>query len=226
MPSRTPFGAPATTLALFLVVVAACANGCAVPSAITYKVFGPPPIPAKYAPPKEEPLLVLVENVHSGAHALPEADDLARVVYDDLKENKVAPMVDPAKLHDLRDANPNAFSKMSIAEVGRRLGARQIIYVDVNELNIENPPGSEMVRARLAAKVKVIDVDSARIVWPENGAGEPYDFESRLTRVTDQSTRSAVNRQVLRDSGTQIARWFYNFKPETMTEENQDLKLR
>ena len=99
------------------------------------------------------------------------------------------------------------------------------MYV-ISELNIVNPPGSEMVKAKLSLTVKVIDVASAQGVWPESGSGEPYEFESRLTRVTDRSTRSGVNRQVLRDSGQQIARWFYNFKPETMTEENQDLRLR
>jgi hypothetical protein len=211
---------------LLLSVTVLCAGGCQVPAALWYRTVGPPPIPARFAPPKDQPLLVLGENVHSGSHALPEADDLARVVYDDLKENKVAPMVDPAALHDLRDRNAIAFSKMSISEVGRQVGARLIIYVNVNELNIENPPGSEMVKAKLKASVKVIDVATARTLWPENGAGEPYDFESRLQRVTDQSTRSVVNRQVLRDSGQQIARWFYDFKPETMGEENQDLKLR
>lgn len=216
-----------TILTVAVAVWVACgAAGCMVPSAILYKTVGPPPIPARYAPKKDQPLLVLVENVHSGGQAMPEADELARVVADDLKANDVAPVVDTALLHELRDRNAIAFSKMSISEVGRRLGAKQIVYVNVNELNIINPPGSEMVAAKVGATVKVVDVETARTVWPETGAGEPYDYESRLTRVTDRSTRSAVNRQVLRETGVQIARWFYNYKPETMTEENHDLRLR
>jgi hypothetical protein len=204
----------------------AIALGCAVPGALLYRTLGPPPIPARYAPPKDLPLLVLVENVHSGSQALPEADDLAKVMYDDLKENKVAPLVDPARLHDLRDADSKGFAKMTIAQIGQAVGARQVLYVHVRQLDLENPPGSEVVKARVAVDVKVVDVATARTAWPDNGETEPFAHETRLERVTEQSTRSAISRQVLRESGEQLARWFYDFKPETMGEENADVKLR
>lgn len=211
-------GAAAALLAVVL--------GCAVPAALWYRTVGPPPIPARYTPPKDQPMLVLVENVHSGSQALPEADDLGRVMYDTLKANDVAPLVDPTKLHGLRDANAQAFAKMSIAEIGRAVGARQVLYVDVKQLDLENPPGSEVVKARVSVVVKVVDVATARPAWPESGDGEPYVHETRLARVTDMSTRGSISRQVLRESGEQLSRWFYNFKPETMGEENADVKLR
>src|SRR3954470_13619945 len=104
----------AVACAAVLSAAAVVAPGCQVPSAIWYKTMGPPPIPARYPPPKDQPLLVLIENVHSGAQALPEADELAHVVYDDLKANQVAPMVDPGLVHDLRDENAAKFDKMTI----------------------------------------------------------------------------------------------------------------
>jgi hypothetical protein len=200
--------------------------GCAVPGALIYRTMGPPPIPARYKPPKDQPMLVLVENVHSGTQALPEADDLAKVMYDDLKVNEVAPLVEPTKLHDLRDADPKGFAKMTIAQIGQAVGARQVLYVHVKQLDLENPPGSEVVRARVAVDIKVVDVATARTAWPDTGEPEPYAHETRLARVTEQSTRSGISRQVLRESGEQMARWFYDFKPETMGEENADVKLR
>lgn len=221
-PNRTCFKKIAPLAAVLLALSLA---GCAVPSAILYKTMGPPPIPARYTPPKE-PLLVLVENVHSGANAIPEADDLARVVYDDLKEHEVGPLIDPAKIHELRDENPKSFGKMSISDVGRALGAKQILYVHVSELNIEVPPGSEMVRVKVGASVKMVDVATAQTVWPDDGQSEPYQYESRLERVGDNTSRTNLSKQVLHQSGVQIGRWFYNFKPETMTEENADLHLR
>jgi hypothetical protein len=93
-------------------------------------------------------------------------------------------------------------------------------------LDLENPPGSEVVRARVAVDIKVVDVATARTAWPDTGEPEPYAHETRLARVTEQSTRSGISRQVLRESGEQMARWFYDFKPETMGEENADVKLR
>ncbi|MDB5324128.1 MAG: hypothetical protein JWN40_5759 [Phycisphaerales bacterium] len=200
-------------------------SGCAAPSALLYKFAGPPAIPPKYVIP-QRPLLLLVENAHSGAVALPEADELTRVIYDDLLEHKVAPLIDPSRVHDLRDAAPLAFGKMSIAQIGQRLGAAQVLYLHVDQLDIEVPQGSEMVRVKIAVKAKMIDVPTAQTVWPMSGDTEPYDFETRLQRTDASLTRSALNHQMLRGSGVEIARWFYAYQPETMREENQDLKLR
>src|SRR3954447_8313991 len=98
-------GLPAAAMKGILFSCAAIALcGCQVPSALWYRTVGPPPIPARYKPP-QEPLLILVENVHSGSQALPEADDLAMVMHDALLENHVAPLIDPATLHEVRDAN-------------------------------------------------------------------------------------------------------------------------
>src|SRR5688572_9904279 len=97
--------------AAFLGLIATLAGGCAAPAVLAYKIFGPPPIPARYVPANTEPMLVLVENPHSGAIAIPEADELSRVIYGDLEEHKVAPQVDPSRLHELRDQNPTAFAK-------------------------------------------------------------------------------------------------------------------
>jgi hypothetical protein len=208
-----------------LSVMVLAATGCQVPSAILYKLRGPDAIPPKYVVP-QHPLLLLVENAHSGAVAIPEADELARVIYDDLQEHKVAPLIDPAKVHDLRDAGANAFGKMSIAQIGQRLGAAQVLYLRVDKLDIEVPQGSEMVRVRIAIKASIIDVATAQTVWPTSGDTEPYDYESKLQRADASLTRNALNHQFLRESGQEIARWFYPYQPETMREENQDIKLR
>ena len=211
--------------AVVLSVMALAATGCQVPSALLYKFQGPTAIPPKYVVP-QRPLLLLVENAHSGAVAIPEADELARVVYEDLQEHKVAPLIDPMRVHDLRDQSAAAFAKMSIAQIGQRLGAAQVLYLRVDKLDIEVPQGSEMVRVKIAIKANIIDVATAQTVWPTSGDTEPYDYESKLQRADASLTRTALNHQILRESGQEIARWFYSYQPETMREENQDLKLR
>ncbi len=129
-------------------------------------------------------------------------------------------------MHDLRDAGAAAFGKMSIAQIGQRLGAAQVLYLRVDKLDIEVPQGSEMVRVKIAIKANIIDVATAQTVWPTSGDTEPYDYESKLQRADAPLTRNALNHQILRESGQEIARWFYAYQPETMREENQDSKLR
>jgi hypothetical protein len=207
-------------------LTATAAAGCALPSALLYKFAGPTPIPPKYVVPKEQPLLLLVENAHSGSVAIPEADELARVIYDDLQEHKVAPLVDFAKLHELRDRSPQAFGRMTIAQVGRTLGAKQVLYLHVDQINIEQPQGGDVVRLKIALQAKMVDVATATTVWPTGGDTEPYVHETRLQRIEPGTTRSGLNHQILHQSGQDIARWFYKYQPETMTEENADERLR
>jgi len=227
--SSRPIGRPTMRPLLMwvplLAAVAMLTAGCGAPSALLYKLYGPPPIPPKYVVP-HEPLLLLVENAHSGSVAIPEADELARVIYDDLQEHHVAPLVDFAKLHELRDHNPQAFGKMTIADIGRALGAKQVLYLHVDQINIEQPQGGDVVRLKIAVQAKMVDVPTAITVWPTSGETEPYIHETRLQRIEPGTTKSGLNHQILRQSGTDIARWFYQYQPETMTEENADERLR
>jgi len=202
------------------------ASGCAVPGVLAYKVFGPPPVPARYTPPNNWPMLVLVENPFSGAVAIPEADELSRVIYHDLDEHKVAPMIDPAKVNDLRDHSPNMFAKLSIAEVGRMLGAKQVLYVHIDRLDIDQAQASDMIKTRMAATVKVVDAETAMTTFPQTGESEPFEHQTPHVRLDASTNRSELKRVLLRAGGVEIARWFYPWKPETMTEENRDVKLR
>lgn len=213
------------TLAAGLLLILS-AGGCALPSAIAYKVFGPPAVPARYTPHPTEPMLVLVENPFSGAVAIPEADELASVIYHDLDEHKVAPMIDPAKVNDLRDRSPNMFAKMSIAEIGRLLGAKQVLYVHIDRLDVDQAAGSDMIKTRMAATIKVVDTTTAMTAFPQSGETEPFEHETPHVRMEASTNRSELKRLLLRAGGLEIGRWFYSWKPETMSEENRDVKLR
>jgi len=206
-------------------MLALAAGGCSAPGALAYKFFGPPSIPARYKVP-HAPLLVLVENAHSGSIAMPETDALAQVIYEDLLANKVAPLIDPDKVHDLRDHNPVAFSKMSIAEVGRQMGAAQVLYVQVDQLEIEAPPSSGVVRLKIALKVQMIETETARPTWPDSGDKEPFAVETPWQRIETGTSRTSLYHEILRESGQELAQWFYEFHPETMKEENKGQKLR
>src|SRR5688572_21253091 len=88
--------------------------GCALPGVMAYKFF-PPIVPARYTPPKDQPLLVLVEAGYTPAASVPEAEELLQALHADLAAHKVAPMVELARVYDLRDQEGRSFSKLSIS---------------------------------------------------------------------------------------------------------------
>lgn len=206
-------------------VMAASAGGCAVVGVAAYKLMGPAVVPPRFTP-ALVPTVVLVEPTRESGGAMPEADELAVTIYSELQAMKVAPMIDPQRLNELRAANPVQFPRWSISEIGRKVGAQQVIYVELRVLTIEAPPGTEVVRLLFEARVKVVQPDTAMTLWPETEEGEPFEFKSPFTRMTAEMSAPLLRRQVLRQAGVEVARWFYPYKPETMGEEYKDMRLR
>src|SRR3982074_1227743 len=95
-----------------LIFALAHVSGCNIGGALAYKFVGPTKVKADYAPPPNEPLLVLVENYSHTADLQPSADQLGTLVIADLKAHKVGPLVDPNPLYTLRSEKPAEYEKM------------------------------------------------------------------------------------------------------------------
>ena len=85
---------------------------------------------------------------------------------------------------------------------------------------------SDMIKTRMAATVKVVDTTTAMTAFPQSGETEPFEHETPHVRMEAPTNRSELKRLLLRAGGLEIGRWFYSWKPETMTDENRDVKLR
>jgi hypothetical protein len=83
-----------------------------------------------------------------------------------------------------------------------------------------------MVKTRIAASLKVVNATTAVTAWPVAGDAESFEHQTPYRRIESGTTASQLKREILRDSGVELARWFYPWKPETMAEENRDVKLR
>src|SRR5687767_12200163 len=106
------------------------------------------------------------------------------------------------------------------------MNAKRVLYVHVDRLDLDIAPGSDMVKTRMAASVKVVDATTALTTWPTSGETALFEHQTPHRRVESGTSASQLKRQILREGGVEVARWFYARKPETMTEENRDVKLR
>ena len=210
---------------LLVVGVLPLLSGCAAASAIQYKLFGPPPVPARYMPPKE-PMLVLVEEGNRSSGAMVETEELASALEDELKSHDVAPLVDSNQVQQLRDRGQAAFRSMSIGEIGRRAGARQVLYVALRRFEFEHPESADVVRVKIETEIKMVDTQTQEVRFPMTGDGEPFEFETPYTRITPQNSQSALRASTIQTAAREIARMFYTWKPETMGEENREERIR
>jgi hypothetical protein len=189
-------------------------TGCNIAGAVADKVVGPAELKAKYVP-AQEPMLVLAENYQHPSEMLLESEQLVHNVARQLKAHNVAPLVDPAAPFNMRSSQPGEYQKMTIAQIGRTLGAKQVLYIDIAQSNVFVAEASEMLKGKALVRVRVVDADSGGTRWPEEGGdGYPVIVETPMLHQGQGVTEVSVRQQLQEAMGEKIAQLFYTFKPE------------
>lgn len=205
-------------LSLILMLIAAA--GCNVAGVAAAKIVGPPDVPAKYVPQKE-PMLVLVESYRRPGldH---DAEQLARFTVEQIKHWNIAPTIDLMDLYALRDSRGGAeFAKMSIAEVGRALGAKQVLYVEVTDASVDPSGGTEVYRGQMAVRVRIVDSATGQTRWPTDAeSGYPVAYEPRFSGFGDNANPNTVRQQTYSGTAYEIVRNFRKWKPDNLQEED------
>ena len=198
-----PFSRSLAALLLGLV-----STGCVAASALLYKTTGDPKIPAEYKL-KKVPTLVLMENFENPDLFEVQSERVSRDVVYQLTDQKVCPVVPLSKLADLRAKEGNAFRQMNIPAIGRAVGAKQVVYINLTEFSADPALGSEIMRGKVAALVKVVDADTGQTAWPQDtSAGRQIRFET--PDVHDSNGNIDVQEKLYQTLADKIARLFYD----------------
>ncbi len=174
----------------------------------------PNKIEARYTPPKT-PLLVLVENKQNPGTMVTEADQLSSFIMEDLRAHKVAPLVELKKLYEARDQEKD-FDKLKITQIGKAVGAQQVLYVDLRRFNVnEDDGGGIPLHARIEATVRMVDVQTGVTTFPAAGQADwPVSMETSITSTVSRSSPEAVRESLLRSAGSSIGRLFHVYYVE------------
>jgi hypothetical protein len=171
----------------------------------------------KYVPAKE-PLLVMVENTGSD-EAGDDASHVQLALAKSLDDNKVAPMIDQQKLEQLRDSHPADFHKMPIDAVGRAVGAKQVLYVNLTESKIDDPNGGATINGEMIAKVLIVDAQTGETRWPaDEHDGDLIKVEIPLKQSNSDADILKMRRDLGDKLADQISKLFHPYpdKDETI----------
>jgi hypothetical protein len=203
----------------FCILTFAFAQGCSVPGVLLHTALGDPPIPAEYEPPKVK-TLVMVENYRSPDEMQLDGDQIAHEVTEELKKEAKVDVVDPDKLAPLREDDADKFRAMNIQAVGKAVGAKQVIYVDLLESGVEQDPSAGAIHAIATARVRVVDTDTGNTLWP---AGASHGKELSQTMDFDQMDPAkavTMHTQMLHSLSSKIAKLFYTWKADNQDQED------
>lgn len=190
------------------------ATGCRLFGIAADRLVGRPEIDARYTPGETTQMLVFVENYRDPAGATGDANRVAAMVGEVLQGRKAATIVAPEKLQLLRDAKGMSFSQMSVVDIGKAVGAQQVLYIDLGGIGVGVHAGSDVLRGRASASVKVIDVATGSVRFPEElAAGFPIEFSSPMRRAESGVTPDTIRGETLQGLSANIARLFYKYQP-------------
>ncbi|MGA3066590.1 MAG: hypothetical protein ABSF29_07060 [Tepidisphaeraceae bacterium] len=190
-------------------------GGCSAAGLVAYGASGTPKIKAKYVPAKVS-TLVLVESYGSAGDATLDADQLGYALVRELKDHQVAQILDPQLLEKLREQDQEKYDKMTIDGIGRALGAKQVIYVNVLQAEIDAPTGSGSARGSITAVVRVVDAASGETRYPlDSRDGALLQIKTPwLHSDSPLPTRPDVHQDMVARMADDIGKLFYDWTPD------------
>ena len=201
--SRVLRSAPAVVVLLGLVALSGC------PPFYTEDE----PVKAKTTINKADPIVVFVEGMENPAEFEPIADEMAINLTRNLHAHNLAPVIDYRKMLDLR-ATESKIETMSVAAIGRRVGAKQVLYVNFKHAKVEIPPGHDIYTMDFDLRVSLVDVATGHTLWPpDSSGGYPLHPDMGMVRVEPEISLAGVRSQALQDLADQITRLFITYHP-------------
>jgi hypothetical protein len=187
--------------------------GCSAAGVAIDRTVGPT-VSAKYVPSKTESMLVLVESYGLSLDSGIEAQHMTIVLNKSLTDQKIATMVDPQSLERLRDANPAQYKPLTIADIGRKVGARQVLYVNIWRSEIVKPAGSGQMRGQMEAVVKIVDTATGDTRWPSDAPSDTVQITTDWTPESAQKTENDLRAQMADQMAEDISKLFHDYHPD------------
>jgi hypothetical protein len=103
---------------------------------------------------------------------------------------------------------------MTIADIGRRLGAKQVLYVNIARAEIVRPAGSGQVRGHMEATVKIVDSATAETRWPTDSSSEIVQITTNWIPDNANKTESDVRGQMADQMAEDIGKLFHDYHPD------------
>jgi hypothetical protein len=187
-------------------------GGCAV-SAWFAAQFGPEKkVPAEYEPPAGKTILVFVDDMLHPVDYEPVKIELAEMLNKQLIDHKVAAKTIPySRLGEFIAATPS-FNSLAVGEVGQKLGADMVLYVQIEEFSLrDTAAAAELWKGRLATSVRLVDVTKGKL-WPTDdpaGRARP-NAETQTVADSSQSRGEQISKELAAEIADKIAKLFYS----------------
>jgi len=197
-------------LVSLLALLGSAVGGCAF-IAWTVAAFAPPKsVPAAYKLDSDGKVLVLVDDM--GKPVRYEqikrllTEEINRLLIDNKAAAKVVAYEDVFRLA----ASRTNFNSMGVSNVARALGAKQVVYVYLEEFSLKEDPNISLWQGKLGVLVRVVDIDG-KVRWPTDSPSGHRPPAASTPQVDDPSPTygRTVAEELAKSMSLRIAQLFY-----------------
>ncbi|MFM9956906.1 MAG: hypothetical protein ACKVZJ_02430 [Phycisphaerales bacterium] len=201
-----PLASRITSIAL--ITSAALLAGCNIAIPIAYAIEGPPKVQAFYEPDTSRTTVILIDDP---GNRMPRRElrlIAGQIADEDLMRSKTYAagklISSKSALNAAKGAEPGP--KLSVVDIGRRVGAEVVIYAKVVDWSLS--PDGQKIAPRTVVNVRLFDTLNNERIFPDEG-GFPITAELPEESLTKQINKNVVEKNLASALGLALSRAFY-----------------
>lgn len=190
------------------------ASGCFKMAAAWTNITGGDWIEPEFTPTKQ-PLLILIDDRASVVTEPLAIRELHKTIVENFRTFKVNTMVVPFEdWQRLAQSDNKRFSRYSVRQVGEKLGAEQVLYINVERFTLHAEPGTPVFQGEFTVRVKVLSTNREKDVrlWPSEESGKRVSVTTPATPSDSEKTTNDVAAELGIKLGKQIAMMFFGHR--------------
>ena len=206
---------PTLILAAALLAASAALTGCNIAVPVFFAVQGPPKLPGAFEPDAGRTTVLLIDDPRNKVPRRELRLNIGQVADENLLRHKVFPagMLISSKSALAASRGSEQGPKLSVVDIGRRVGAQVVIYVEVTDWTLVS--NGEGISPQAAVSIRVLDPLSNERLFPAEGgltvvASLPPEAESK------QPNRGVLERALAKELGTAISEAFFDHERRQM----------
>ncbi len=192
----------------------------------SYIIDGPPSIDAQYTLPDRKTVVFVDDRTNILSRTQLRAVIGDKVSTDLMKKGLVSDTIATRDAIAIARKDETADKPIPISEIGQRVGADTIIYVQIENFALSAPGG--VARPSAQATVKVIDVSGRSRLYPAPSELKGQPVATSMREVSEDLYQSTAGRRQIEDIlaaeiGAEVAKLFYKHE---VTELGKNLGIR
>ncbi len=188
-------------------------TGCVQMAALWANMTGGDVVEAKYEL-TTEPLLILIDDNESLVSEPRALRHVHKKISEEFLEMNANRRVVPFEDWQALQRSAKNYDKLSIRQVGEKLGAKQVLYIRVKRFTLHAEPGAPLFKGDFSARVKVLTTERKPDVrlWPRDEAGHRISVSTEAIPTDGDKSAGDVAEELADKLGHATAKLFYQHR--------------